>query len=158
MRKKKIGFLPILGLIALTAGVTYAAVMWYVDIPMTFDIVSGYSLALYEEDGSPLTAIDLGEISQGASVDGGPYGIETTGSVPVYISYSLTDWPSDVTIEVEELDYYGDPAGTIIPDDTPLGPVDPGELWVFYIDYDVAPAAILGTYTPTFTWNSHDTT
>ena len=157
MRKKKIGILPILCLMALTAGVTYAAIVYFVDVSMSLEIIGDYIIAVYDSSAvTPLTDISFGQLSKYEVSSRGLYYIENTGDTEVYLSFSLTGWPADVPIYISVEDEYFSLVADLAPDDTTSVTLSPGIMWSWEINYEVWPTAVVGTYTPTLRWNAYD--
>ena len=156
MRSKKIGIFPILCLIALTAGVTYAVVKFTLDVPMTLEIAGEYDLAVFNPDMSPLTSIDFGELQRNDGDSIGGFWLENTGVDPAYFSFSLTGWPGDVSIDMEIFDDIGALLDNLDPEEVTTWRFEPGVRLMFNINYDVAPDAVAGPYSPTLHWNLDD--
>ena len=157
MKQKKLGAIAIICTIALTSGLTYAALMLYVDVPMSIEITGEWGLGLYMDANGmmPLTSLDFGTLKPGDSGSLGPYYIMNSGDYVIYLSYSLTDWPSDVTLQMELVD---DTAPIMLAPDFihPNGMPANYIGWTFTIHYDVSETAGDGVYSPTLTWNAHD--
>jgi hypothetical protein len=143
---------------AITAGVTYAIIQYYVDLPMSLEIVGEYNLAIWELDGTtPFTDISFGQLTPGESDYWGSFIIENTGDYSVYLSYGLTDWPLEVDLGVTLRDISLILIEILDPDTTTGTMLDPGVSWVVDIGYTVDPGAGAGSHTPVMRWNAHDT-
>lgn len=149
--------LLIICLMALTAGVTYAVIMFYIDVPMTLEVGGSYELELYEADGvTPLTGIDFGTLLRGSEMEYiGPYILRNVGDYDVYLSWGLTGWPADVWVSVATFNEEGGSV-PMFEGQTSSIPIPVGAEWQWYIYYEVDADAVLDTYTPTLRWNSHD--
>jgi hypothetical protein len=158
MHQKKLGVIAILCTIALTAGTTYAAIMLYVDVPMSIEISAEWGIGLYmtpDGTGPELTGIDFGTLHPGDSGSLGPYYIMNSGDYTIFLSYSLAGWPDDVTIDVE-ITADGQTI-SLAPDEVHPNGLPPtsvsGSLTIYYIVSDTAES---GVYSPLLTLNAHN--
>ena len=159
---KKLGLFPIVCLLALTAGVTYAAVIYFIEVPMTMNIASVPGLTPYQsEDGTlEVTSLDLGEITPGIQKmtydTYGWYFIYNTGNTPVYVSFEVTGGPpdSDLWYEMDYLQIETGhvPEGVIAPQI-----LNPGEYLHWNLVINSVSTVWSGAYTPTLSFIAHDT-
>ncbi|MFX1484391.1 MAG: hypothetical protein ACFFCP_14515 [Promethearchaeota archaeon] len=157
MHRRKLGFLAGICIISLIVGTTYAVIMFSVDVPMGLEISGEWGMDFYIDATMtiPLTSIDFGTLHPGDSGSLGPYYIMNSGDYYIFLSYSLTDWPVGVTLEMELYDLM---SVSILPLDEiyPVGIEPHTGGWTFTIHYTVTGAAASGVYSPTLTWNAND--
>jgi len=99
---------PLLLVLMITVAGVGAAITYRLSrqVTTTMRIEGYYDMEILDTDGiNTLTDIAFGTLRRNGGVlfssDPDTYFIESTGDYDLYVSYSLTDWPTDVALVVE---------------------------------------------------------
>lgn len=160
---KKIGVFPVLLIVAMcsVAGVL-ATVMLYKQVSLSMRIVGVWNMKVLDTDEkTELTSIAFGDLTRGQVKlypATGYYLLDNTGDYNIYVSFGLTNWPTDVTLKMEIFDEsYG--VWEVLAVNTVytkvLKPSSNDDIrW--RVTLTVSSAAAFQTYSPILTWNAND--
>lgn len=160
----------VLALLVSTVSGVLAAIMVSRQVNLSMVIRGTYSLEVRDIDHvTVLTAIDFGDMFRGetykypANPPTDTYWLVNDGDYPLWVSFSLSSFPSDVTFDIYAR--RGDQSAwtKLGPGDIFADPLNPdGETaqtsrieW--YIECVVDLYAAFSSYSPVLTWNGHDT-
>ena len=153
----------ILALVA-CASVAIAVIVVYRDISLTMEIKGRYDMEVCGPDSETIIkTIEVGTLYRGdvkrLPGETSVYHIFNTGDYEWWLSYSTADWPSDVALEIYVRIYTKSGVFTLLTKGAVLSSysAEPGENFECYINITVGSTAPFGPYSPTLTFNAHDT-
>ena len=161
---QKLGPLLLMVVLAVAGGAAIAEFILSRQVTTSMTIIGVHEMELLDVDGvTILTSIAFGDLRRNGPKlfpSGTHYFFDNIGDYDLYVSYSLTDWPTDVALTME---VFSTGAGI-------WEPLGPSEIWSRAVNHqgtdtfhwrltlNVDPNAVLDvTYNPVITWSAYDT-
>lgn len=114
--------------VLLAVSVTFASVMFTLDMPSTIIVAAEYNLQCLAEDlTTVITSFTFGECPQGQAVYTEVIQIKNTGNYEAWVAWTVVDLPAGFSIVLKDIN----PTGEIPQNDFSVS-VQPDELWHFY--------------------------
>lgn len=114
--------------ILLAVSVTFASVMFTLDMPSTIIVAAEYNLQCLAEDLTTIiTSFEFGECPQGQTVYTDIIHIKNTGNYEAWVAWTVVDLPTGFSIVFKDIN----PSNEIPQNDFSVS-VQTGELWQYY--------------------------